>query len=376
MTDVSIRTIRAMLQGRASELAALLAPGGYERGGLYEAPNPTRGDRKAGSFKIYTRGAAAGKWVDYAGVNAPFVSGGDRGDIIDLIAYCRCERDRKQAIRWARDFLGLSAMSQGEKDRLTALALAKKKQAVARERDEQERRMQRACDLWMRAKPGLAGTAAERYLAFRGIDLAAIPSLVVNDIRFLPALEFTQGAQWEMQGERRVKTAPGPELPAIVSCLRNRHGAVTGVHLTYLADGARGPRDRAYAKIMHGQVVDAVIRIAHGRDGLSPEDVREQGHLAELAPTLVCEGLEDGLSLAMALPDARVWAATSLGNLGNVYLDHPCVGDVTVARDNDWQSPQAVRQFERAIEALEVHGKPISVMSAIAGKDFNDLLRM
>lgn len=374
MSDVSIPTIRQMLQDRVDQLVRELVPGGFMRAGLYEAPNPTRGDRKAGSFKIYMRGATAGKWVDYAGVNAPFVEGGDRGDIIDLIAYIACGRDRKQAIAWAKDWLGLATLPMAERERLARLAQARKLAAVKKDNDERERRMRRAFDLFLAARIGLQGTPAAVYLLNRGIDLVDVPGFNAADIRFHAGLEYTQGRIYEDVGGRRVVAQPGPTLPAIISAIRVRTGDITGIHITYL-DG-EDPGDRARAKIMLGAVAGGVIRIAHGREGLAPEDVKEQRHLAELAPTIICEGLEDGLTLAMAVPEARVWAATSLGNLGNVYLDHPCVGDVIVARDNDWQSPTAVAQFEHAVALLEAHGKPISQMAAIAGKDFNDLLRM
>jgi hypothetical protein len=374
MSNVSIATIRQMLQDRVDQLVRELVPGGFMRSGLYEAPNPTRGDRKAGSFKIYMRGAVAGKWVDYAGVNAPFVEGGDRGDIIDLIAYIACARDRKQAIAWAKDWLGVATLPNAERERLQRLAQARKLAAVKKDNDERERRMRRAFDLFLAARIGLQGTPAAVYLLNRGIDLVDVPGFNAQDIRFHPGLEYTQGRVYDEIGGRRVVAQPGPTLPAIISAIRVRTGAITGIHITYL-DG-EDPGDRARAKIMLGAVAGGVIRIAHGREGLAPEDVREQRHLAELAPTILCEGLEDGLTLAMAVPEARVWAATSLGNLGNVYLDHPCVGDVIVARDNDWRSPTAVAQFEHAVALLEAHGKPVSQMAAIAGKDFNDLLRM
>ncbi len=374
MSNVSIATIRQMLQDRVDQLVRDLVPGGFMRSGLYEAANPTRGDRRAGSFKIYMRGAVAGKWVDYAGVNAPFVEGGDRGDIIDLIAYVACGRDRKKAIGWAKDWLGVATLPNAERERLQRLAQARKVAAARRDSDERQRRMRRAFDLFLASKVRLAGTPAAVYLLNRGIDLVDVPGFNAQDIRFHPGLEYTQGRVYDEIGGRRVIAQPGPTLPAIISAIRVRTGAITGIHITYL-DG-EDPGDRARAKIMLGAVAGGVIRIAHGAGLVPPEDVKEQRHLAELPPTILCEGLEDGLTLAMAVPEARVWAATSLGNLGNVYLDHPCVGDVIVARDNDWRSPTAVAQFEHAVALLEAHGKPISQMAAIAGKDFNDLLRM
>lgn len=381
MSDVSIATIRSMLQGRVDALVQQLVPGGRVINGLYEAPNPTRGDRTAGSFKIYLRGATAGKWVDYAGVNAPFIAGGDRGDIIDLIAYLVCAGgnrvdDRKKAIGWAKDWLGIATLGQAERERLQRLAHERKLRAARAETGEIERRMRRACELFMSAKVGLTGTPASTYFLMRGIELLDIPSFNYQDIRFHPALEYFAGASFDEVGGRRIKVKPGPCFPAIVCALRNRVGAITAVHCTWLQPDGSDKADVPKAKMMFGLVAGSVIRVCHGRGNLSPEQVTQQAHLADLPVTINAEGLEDCATFGQAAPEARVWAATSLGNLGNVYLDHPCVGDAIVARDNDWQSQQAVNQFEHAIQLLEAHGKPITQMAAIAGKDFNDLLRM
>lgn len=54
-------------------------PGGRIVGHEFVARNPTRADRKAGSFKINLR---SGRWADFAT--------GDRGgDIVSLVAYLR-----------------------------------------------------------------------------------------------------------------------------------------------------------------------------------------------------------------------------------------------------------------------------------------------
>ena len=52
-------------------------PGGLVRGQEYVARNPTRADRKLGSFKINLQ---TGRWSDFA-------TGDSGGDVISLIAY-------------------------------------------------------------------------------------------------------------------------------------------------------------------------------------------------------------------------------------------------------------------------------------------------
>jgi hypothetical protein len=369
MPDLSVSQIKSMLQMRAGELARQLAPGGHVSGGLYVAPNPTRTDRHATSFKIHISGPKAGGWTDYAGINAAFAAGGDRGDIIQLIAYVQTNRDQKAAIRWAKDWLGLASVSATDRQRWAEKALATRREQDRAEAEEARRKRERVLRLFMAATPGLIGTLARDYLASRAIDLGAIRGLNRVDLRFHAALEYWRGSHVDRRGVRM----PGPMLPTIVCGIRNGLGEITAVHCTFLAPDGSGKADVPAAKLMYGEVTGGVIRVSHGPDRASPEEWADAG--VPVSPLIVCEGLEDALTLAEAAPEARVWAATSLGNLGNVPVQHPCISEVIVAGDNDWGKGQAMAQFERAIAQLEAHGKPITVMRSIAGKDFNDLAR-
>jgi putative DNA primase/helicase len=66
-----------------SSLRAILKrilPGGRVVGREYVALNPTRADRRLGSFKICILGSRAGCWSDFA-------TGHKGGDVISLVAY-------------------------------------------------------------------------------------------------------------------------------------------------------------------------------------------------------------------------------------------------------------------------------------------------
>ncbi len=74
-------------------------PDGQIEGGEYVALNPTRSDKKRGSFKISVRGGRAGRWSDFAT--------GDRGgDVISLAAYL-FQLSQGQAARRLADMLGV-----------------------------------------------------------------------------------------------------------------------------------------------------------------------------------------------------------------------------------------------------------------------------
>jgi hypothetical protein len=70
----------AINRSALSVLPSLLtrwAPGGTVHGSEYVARNPTRADRRPGSFKVNMR---SGKWADFA-------TGDKGGDVISLAAY-------------------------------------------------------------------------------------------------------------------------------------------------------------------------------------------------------------------------------------------------------------------------------------------------
>jgi hypothetical protein len=72
-----------------------LLPGGKLKGPEYVVRNPTRADKRAGSFKICISGQKAGIWSDFA-------TGAKGGDLVSLVAYLK-SLPRRDAVRWLRD---------------------------------------------------------------------------------------------------------------------------------------------------------------------------------------------------------------------------------------------------------------------------------
>ncbi len=77
-------------------LLARWAPGGVIRGSEYTVRNPTRADRRAGSFRVNIR---TGKWADFA-------TGDAGGDVVSLAAYLS-GTGQADAARALADMLGL-----------------------------------------------------------------------------------------------------------------------------------------------------------------------------------------------------------------------------------------------------------------------------
>ncbi len=106
---------------------------------------------------------------------------------------------------------------------------------VVRERDEAPREMVEGAEvgawLWNTAGPA-RGTIVERYLRSRGLDPAAVAN-GLHRLRFHPraaAVPWRIGAE---AGDAAVRA------PAMIAAMRDKHGAVRGVHATYLArDGS------------------------------------------------------------------------------------------------------------------------------------------
>ena len=72
-----------------------LLPGGKIDGHEFIALNPSRNDKRPGSFKIRLRGARAGRWSDFA-------TGDKGGDPVSLVAYLEDVSQVEAAKRLAR----------------------------------------------------------------------------------------------------------------------------------------------------------------------------------------------------------------------------------------------------------------------------------
>lgn len=360
-----IAEIKALLQLRVRELVERILPTARISGG-YASVSSSKPGADGGSLVVWVRGTSPGAWKDYAT--------GDKGDIIDLIAFAQfghptppSKDARAEALRWARGFLGLADMPPIERNRARAFAQAQARDRAAADAERAVRNQKRAFEMWLRARPLAEGPAAVAYLAGRGIPLDQVRHLE-GDIRFAPSLEWWMGARKDSAGR---KIEPGPSFPAIVSAMRNRSGALLAVHCTFLAHDGAGKAPVAKPKLMWPATKGCVIRVAKGASATTPEEAAAVGQRDLVVLT---EGLEDALSVSLARPDLRVWACGSLVGIGSAPV-LPCVKAFIVCADNDWHSAQAMAGLERAVETLRLQGVPVSIARSPTGKDFNDCLR-
>ena len=339
---VDIGEVVRGLAARAPELAAIVFPEGrregheYYVGSLYGEPGR--------SLALRLTGAKAGVWCDFAT--------GESGDALDLVAAVHFGGDKKQAFRWALSWLGLDGRDPGAFTK-TRRALARPADAAAPEREAAGKR-RAAMARWLEAAPELRHGAVDHYLRGRGIDLARLG-----------------------RAPRAIRCHPGlsnPEndvlYPAMVTAITGPDGQIAGVHRTWLQrqpDGRVFKAPLKYPKRTLGPYKGAAIRLWRGAGGKSLKKA-EAG-----SSVVLCEGIEDGLSIALACPELRILTAISLYNIGNVILP-PEIEEVVIYADND---PDAGEQkaLERAIQSFINQGRRVRVARSPVGKDANDLWR-
>jgi hypothetical protein len=357
-----IESIKALLQARISSLVAELVPDGKLVNGYWMGTNPARTDTRAGSFWIIVSrpGKTPGAWRDEAVDNL-------RGDVIGLIAMICCNGQPGPAIAWAKKWLNYEALPQTQvnRARLDALANQKKDDELrARKLEEDQRRAfavfldSKYIDSEHKKPRDFASSLAGKYLRGRGLDLSLLER-VPGALGFLPHAKHI--------ANDRVETY----WPAMVAGMSDAGGHIKAVHRTFLkADGSgKAPVDPV--RKIWPTYAGLAIRLWRGETGVSPSEAAKQGLLDTL---VLCEGVEDGLSIALARPDYRVWCAASLANLANIQIP-VCCEKVIVAADNDWGKPGAEAALKRALGELARQGRPVFVARSPIGKDMNDLIR-
>ena len=96
--------IPAMLADRVLALVCELLPGGIREGNYFRAGSVY--GEKGQSLVVCLAGPRRGRWRDYADVDV-------YGDLVDLIAFTKTNRDLKKAFAWAREWLGLPPLAVG-----------------------------------------------------------------------------------------------------------------------------------------------------------------------------------------------------------------------------------------------------------------------
>jgi len=204
-------------------------------------------------------------------------------------------------------------------------------------------------DVWARSVDPI-GTPAEVYARTRGI-VARLP----DTVRFVMIPRWRDAETGEV----------GRDYPAMACALHDASGEVVGVQCVFLSDGGRRKYDRprqdgtkAKAKLSYGAIVGSAF--------LASGTARFGGVV------VVCEGPENGLTLAQGLPGARVYVACGADLMPRLSLPVG-VKSVVLAGDADEPGRLAVAA---ATQAFESQGLTVRAMYPAAQyADWNDELR-
>lgn len=358
----SFEQIRDEINLRILAFCKDLLPDGHENGGYWIARNPVRDDKTSGSFWVRIK-RPTGVWRDEAT--------GETGDVIKLVMYLGQLPDYFATRDWCLKWLGWSRGEAARPARPAMPAAAADNAMAAAMTLAANRRS--ALAMWLNAEKITADNLDRTigpYFARRGIDLK---THFVDKGRELPgAIRFLA-----LHDYRLAETKGKLTLPCMVALISGPDGKPVGVHRTWLTPDRRDkadlpdPKKNKPRKIWPAGWQGGVIRIAKGTGNLSPEQAVARD---KRTPLVLTEGIEDAVSVAIACPDHRVWAAGTLGNLGQIPV-LACVSRIIVCADNDWNKPQATALLEAAIRMLGAQGVPVGVARSWRGKDVNDLIK-
>lgn len=353
---ISIGQIVDLLQARAGELARRLLPHGVLEGDEWREARRKHGGM-GDSLSIRIKGDNAG--VFYHGAT------GEAGDALDAIAYLATNGDKTAAIKWARSWLGLDGTDPVAL-KLTRAAQQRREQQIEREEADAAEKRKAALAIYLHAIPDIRDTPVDRYLQGRGLDIRQLP-FPVRALRFHPELHHgPTGRKW----------------PGMVASIVNAAGETIAVHRTFLevqSDGRVLKAPVEAPKMTLGPYRGGTIRLWRGtrvdpKTGEFKQGYR-LGERKEPFDVDFTEGIEDGLTVALGIPEAIVLPAVSLGNMGAIELPPP-VRRVNIWLQNDAPGSPAEAKMRDVIEGFRRQGREAGLCGTPPGfKDVNDIVK-
>lgn len=346
---ISVREIVHGLSAASRDVCRELFPQGaetylrYTVGSLAGEPGQ--------SLSIYLRGPKPGNWQDF---NA--APPGNRGDILDLVSHTLFGGNKGEAVIWAKRFLGIDSASPADMKMYRRQVKAKRQTAEAAAQAEHKKRRGAAWRIWgVEAGAEIRDTPVDLYLSARGIELDRVPSH--GALRYHSEL---------------VDSKTGELLPAMVATICDARGKFMGCHRTFL----EWSEDRnCYVKASIdapkrclGSVMGGHISINKG-SSKKPLSKAPQGDTA-----LICEGIEDALTLAMACPETRVLCAVTLGNMAEIEIPKPVTTRI-LFKDNDAPGSQAAAAFANAVKRHAAQCDDVRIAQVPGAKDANEFLQ-
>jgi hypothetical protein len=360
----SVTQIARMMDAQAELVARYLFPAGRCEGAEWVigdlAGNPGK------SLKIHIGND------DKRGVWKDFSSAKPGADMLDLVMHARCGGNKVEAIKWCRAWLGIDGVKREVVEQMKS---AVELQRLAPKRDKRAGEMRgRAYALWQAAERKILDTPVDRYLCGRAIDLRQLVEPVQN---LLYVAELPARNPDPQDGG---KTVDAGRWPAMVAPIFAPAGKFMALHRTWLQVEEDGRVIKCQAledsKKVLGPYKGGIIPIWRGivedpdtGELKAGKPLRDAGDGVELDIT---EGIEDGLSVALEIPEARVWVGVALSSMANIILPAN-VAVVNLWQQNDPANSQAARAFETMVHNFQMQGKTVKLATAPEGfKDVND----
>lgn len=259
---------------------------------------------------------AAGKWTDAAT--------GEHGDLLDLIAANRRLDSLATTLDEARMFLALPRPEPPSRQPPAPLGSP-----------EAARR------LWAMSQP-IAGTVAEAYLRNRGI----------TDLRNCTSLRFHPRC-WYRGDNDDPSDRARDAWPALIACVCNSEGAITGVHRTWLDPRGSGKAPVSTPRRAMGHLLGNAVRFGAVIDTMAAG-----------------EGIETMLSLRQIAQTLPTVAALSANHLAAVTLP-ATLRRLYLVRDDDPAGRHAVETLATRAQSSGVD----TLMLETRLGDLNDDLR-
>ncbi len=291
-----------------------------------------------GSLSVTTKGERQGWWNDFS-------DKGGRGMLSFIQKYVGLEK--RQAIEYGAKWLGISPKIDDKNERpKTNIVMEKAGMGREKQGREQKKRNEFAKKLADQSQ-SIKGTLAEKYLhEHRAIVMETYP----DDIRFHPGI---------------YSKLNGKTLPAMLVVARDKSGHVQAVQATYLDKDTAKKIDKSIAEIQKqtfGSLQGATVNI-QGEKG---------------APTLIAEGIETGLSLAVTIEKVNVKITLGKSNFKNLDIKS-LTEKVIFCLDNDGNEFKIDKVIAESSKRLVEHNKQVTFMLPTAltdpKQDYNDILK-
>jgi hypothetical protein len=348
---IEVGEIASMLAREILPLCQTILANGVRQGDEWRVGS-VAGERGT-SMGVRLTGPRAGVWIDSNKTT-------DKGDALDLVAAVEFGGDKRQALRWARGWLGLEHVDPATLQRVRRQAEAEDDKAARRAAAQDKAKRERASRIFLAAEPKIAGTPVERYLLGRGIDFAAI-GRQPGALRYAPELPDPENGELH---------------PTMVAAITGPSGHTIAVHRTFLkvhADGRVTKADivnangKPEAKFSLGKYAGGCIRLWRGASGKSLKDAVAGEWV------IIGEGIEDTATAVMAAPEYRALVAVSGGGFQSLKLPE-AIGGVILLGQNETNA-KAAENWERVIAHYQAMGKRVRIVRPDpAVKDVNDML--